>query len=455
MHQTEKIESAETSVCKDGLIDIRKDLEDFTGLSLKEIDRLMARCGYNARTEFVECSQREGADHWFYLGSRYFLFENAIHAHQIDDFVMQLLPPNAKVWEFGGGTGNISLALAARGYQVSYTELNSLQKDFVAFRAHKHGLVINIIDSWAQKSANTFDLVLAVDVLEHIPDYQTVLIELCETVKPGGLLWETSAFEQDAKNCTHHIDDAHDYKKMLTLHGFERLYGVKAGKLWKKTMVRYQQVKTADSKRTAFDKIVSECVPDDTVQNAAKLRRLMARGGEELLDGNYALALDYLEEAYLLGRDCVEKYCHKMITLLPSEQVQQFLAAVEQAISQEPDNRHPMVKMLRSYITALTQMSNGAAKLRSGDAAGALSALEEAAQIYSRLPDVHYARAVIFAHLGKFGSAKTACLQELTIQPGHKLVLELLRKIEHALGQYAEHPVTETEKLYYNINNKD
>jgi len=218
--------------------DIAQDLVDFTHLSEETVCRLLKRDGYNARDEFADCIKREYSDHWFYMGSMYFIFENAIHGTQLEKVITDIIAPGAKLWDFGGGAGNLSLVLAFQGYDVSFTEVNSLQKDFVKFRADKHGVKINIIDSWQQKPKNTFDLVTALDVLEHIPDYRPVLDELCDSLKEGGLLWEISPFLM-YDNVTHRTPDCYNYKKILKEKGFTEIYGAKAGKVWQKNRRGY------------------------------------------------------------------------------------------------------------------------------------------------------------------------------------------------------------------------
>jgi len=414
------------------VIDIRQDLVDFTGLTLCEIDRLLKRHGYNARDEFRDCIARENSDHWFYLGSRYFLFENATHEYEIEDFIKQLLPEKAKIWEFGGGIGNMSLVLAAEGYDVSYTELSSLQKNFVEFRTHKYGLPINTINPWLSKPIGEFDLVLAIDVLEHIPDYSKVLIELCKSVKPEGIIWETSAFKKNPENPTHRIPDRHDYKKILTEHGFRRVYGVQDGKLWKKTEPSFdrQRIGTERTDTHILNFDADEFKVDDA-GSAEMVKHNITRGLEELTSGNYALALDYFEEAYL-NSDIVEKYCTQTVVPLMDKNLKKLELTAREALSKEPESSHRFAKLLVKCNEALRRMRAGLTKLSAADPQSALDLFGEAVTWYPRLPHLHFAIATAYSQLGDALSAIKACKAELQLQPEHSSVKQLLGQLKKA-----------------------
>ena len=410
--------------------DIRQDLAEFTGLSLEEVRRLLARHGYNARDEFKDCVERENSDHWFYLGSRYFLFENATHGREIEHSLRQLLPDKARVWEFGGGTGNISLTLAANGYQVAYTELNSLQRDFVEFRAHKYRLNIETIAHWQDKPRDVFDLVLAIDVLEHIPDYTRVLSELCQSVKKGGLIWETSAFEKNPKNLTHRIPDGNDYKRILTEFGFVHVYAVQAGKLWKKLEEppARHDAGAANSRLAVLDNAVNQIDGDN--EAAQLLKRHITRAADELKAGNHVLAMDYLDEAYALNPDFTRSYCTRVVAPLMKEKLQKLELTAREALEKEPDNTHSVAGLFANYAKALEQMRAGLAGLKAEDPRGALRHFDEAVTACPTLPNLQFARATALIRLGNLPSARHACLAEISVHPGHEPSARLLERIE-------------------------
>jgi 2-polyprenyl-3-methyl-5-hydroxy-6-metoxy-1,4-benzoquinol methylase len=153
-------------------------------------------------------------DHWYYLSSRLYLFANAIHLHEDATTlaaIETIAAPGARVLDFGGGTGNLALALAAADRQVAYVELSALQKDFLRFRLAKHGLTeaVEVVDWWANPPAARYDVVIALDVLEHLPDVaETLTTRLLPALRRGGALLEASPFVRNISNPMHHEDGA-------------------------------------------------------------------------------------------------------------------------------------------------------------------------------------------------------------------------------------------------------
>ncbi len=376
-------------------IDIIADLSHFTGLSTSDVERLVRRKGYTARDEFREVTDREKNDYWFYIASRYFIFENAVHPAHIDEFVKKHIPEGGSVWEFGGGTGNISLSLAAQGYDVTYTELSSLQKDFVAFRSHKYGLPVTILHSWQPKPVERFDLVLALDVLEHIEQYDKVLDELCRAVKPGGLIWETSAFLKDASNPTHHIADEHDYRRLMCQSGFERIFGCAAGRLWRKSAAPSMQILDNDT-AGRIREYASSILPEN---NDPLLQFALTRGLEEMAVSHYGLAIDYLEEAWAINSKISGKTLFAHIVELAGD-----LDALEQTLCRilelEPGKNHRLLGEIKPYISAVRHSREAMSLLEKGLSEKAIDEFDTAISAYPNLPGLFESKAKALMQLG-------------------------------------------------------
>ena len=195
--------------------DVVDDLVEFTSLPSESVHALIARRIDNFRTEWLQLPVALREDRWFYLSSRMYLFGNAVHFHEapavIDD-IAAVLPPGGRVLDFGGGTGNLALALAARGFRVDYRELSALQKEFARFRTQRHHLQnrLEILDSWAELPSDTYDAVCAFDVFEHLPDLTQVVDEVALALIDGGLLIGTPSFGQGLSNPMHHEDPGLD-----------------------------------------------------------------------------------------------------------------------------------------------------------------------------------------------------------------------------------------------------
>ena len=112
-----------------------------------------------------------------------------------------LLAPGVKVLEIGCGRGTIVHRLRTQGVDVVGVETSRVRIE--ESRALYAALPIELISGTTLPFQNEqFDLVLSFDVLEHIPDTERHLLEVCRVLKPGGwyLLqtpnkWTNSIFE--------------------------------------------------------------------------------------------------------------------------------------------------------------------------------------------------------------------------------------------------------------------
>lgn len=194
------------------VVDTVDDLTVFTGLDRATVMReLRLRRGVSFRAEWFATPRRLRRDHWFYLSSKAYLFANASHSNDafLRDFLAAQIDEGDRVLEFGGGTGDLALRLAAAGIETAYVELNALQREFVRFRVARHGLgdMIAVLAHWEPIETAAFDAVIAMDVIEHLPNARDVLAgTLLPALRDDGALVENSPFEVNAWNPMHHDD---------------------------------------------------------------------------------------------------------------------------------------------------------------------------------------------------------------------------------------------------------
>lgn len=191
------------------------DLVAFTGLDETKVRARVRRTPEtHFESEFRWVAPRDEEElTWFYRASPSYLFANASHPYwRILD---RLTPESGRVLDYGGGVGNNVIALAERGIAVDYLDVSLIEQAFVAFRAERRGLKVDVIPTTA---GGRFDAVACVqrrygaivlqDVLEHVPDYPRLLTHLIGQLESGGLIIENSPFEEHSRDIDIHIRES-------------------------------------------------------------------------------------------------------------------------------------------------------------------------------------------------------------------------------------------------------
>ena len=96
---------------------------------------------------------------------------------------LAIIPP-ARVLDAGCGWGTTLLALEKRGYQV--TGMDVSRKALGLLDTPGRDLVLADLSRPVPQGVDQFDVVLALDVIEHIDDDQDAVAKLGQMVKPGG-----------------------------------------------------------------------------------------------------------------------------------------------------------------------------------------------------------------------------------------------------------------------------
>jgi len=126
--------------------------------------------------------------HWWFVARRNLLMQ-ALKRFQPTPLVPALTnDAPLKILDVGCGTGGTMDRLRPLGLVVGL-DLEPLALEFSHNRGHRS---LTLGSATALPFAtNSFDLVVALDVLEHIPDHQTAAREIARVLRPGGLLLAT------------------------------------------------------------------------------------------------------------------------------------------------------------------------------------------------------------------------------------------------------------------------
>jgi 2-polyprenyl-3-methyl-5-hydroxy-6-metoxy-1,4-benzoquinol methylase len=133
--------------------------------------------------------------------------------------------------DFGSGVGSGALLFGGAGIDTSLADISTTLLDFCRWRLDRHARRATFLDlkQGALPEAG-FDMVLAMDVFEHLADPVDVAEQLCRTLKPGGLLFARIHAAEDPDR-PHHIvrDFAPTFDRMREL-GLVEIW--KDGWLW-------------------------------------------------------------------------------------------------------------------------------------------------------------------------------------------------------------------------------
>jgi mycofactocin glycosyltransferase len=110
--------------------------------------------------------------------------------------------------DFGAGVGSGGILFARSGLAVTLADISSPLLDFSRWRLEQRGLAARLVDLKAEPlPGDTFDLVTAMDVFEHLVDPVATLDQLWASLKPGGFLFARLAAEVDEDRPQHIVQD--------------------------------------------------------------------------------------------------------------------------------------------------------------------------------------------------------------------------------------------------------
>jgi 2-polyprenyl-6-hydroxyphenyl methylase/3-demethylubiquinone-9 3-methyltransferase len=100
--------------------------------------------------------------------------------------IERTVPPPARILDVAAAQGNFSLALAERGYRVTWNDLRGDLAEYTRLK-HERGqvdyLAGNVLEMSGEK---TWDVVVACEVIEHVAHPDRFLAQLATLVNPGG-----------------------------------------------------------------------------------------------------------------------------------------------------------------------------------------------------------------------------------------------------------------------------
>jgi SAM-dependent methyltransferase len=110
---------------------------------------------------------------------------------RLDEIVVGFAPyrQSNRLLEVGFGAGSVMEAAARGGWEVSGVEVSRSAVEHARGRGFE---VFNGELANANYPEGHFDVVVASEILEHIPEPQKLISEVYRVLRPGGLLWATT-----------------------------------------------------------------------------------------------------------------------------------------------------------------------------------------------------------------------------------------------------------------------
>lgn len=116
---------------------------------------------------------------------------NPLRVNYINDHCNGLF--GKKILDVGCGGGILSEALAARGAAVTGIDLAQESLNVAKLHALETGIAVNYqcipVEDLAEEQPEKFDVVCCLEMLEHVPDPQSIVQACAALVKPGGIVF--------------------------------------------------------------------------------------------------------------------------------------------------------------------------------------------------------------------------------------------------------------------------
>jgi SAM-dependent methyltransferase len=126
--------------------------------------------------------------------------------------------------DFGSGVGSGALLFGRANIEMTLADISTTLLDFARWRFHLRSLPAHFVDlNSAPLPDGAFDMILAMDVFEHLVDPVAAVEQLWRALKQGGLLFARIHAETDPSHPQHIAEDfGPTFKRMAELDFVER-----------------------------------------------------------------------------------------------------------------------------------------------------------------------------------------------------------------------------------------
>ncbi len=131
---------------------------------------------------------------------------------------------------YGDGIGSDSLTISRLGHSVTYFDVPGTTSSFACYRFENEKSSQKPVAVLRKEEipVGAFDIVVCVEVLEHVPDPPGVMREIHRALKPGGIALITESFESVGPDFPSHLPENFQYAgkihRMMEELGFANTY---------------------------------------------------------------------------------------------------------------------------------------------------------------------------------------------------------------------------------------
>ncbi len=121
-----------------------------------------------------------------------------------------------RILDFGCGIGITAFALAEKGHQVTAVDIRGTGTlEFLKWRTAKYNVPMNIVESEGPvpQLLGSYDVIIAMDSLEHLENWRGALKTLAGCLRPQGILYANNALMDDMNQPEHYECHPSDFIK--------------------------------------------------------------------------------------------------------------------------------------------------------------------------------------------------------------------------------------------------
>lgn len=135
----------------------------------------------------------------------------------IGNYLRQMSHPALEILCLGDGGGFDSISLAQAGYAVTYHDYPGFTETFARRIFADAGLKINLITDARAIPRKFYDVVICLDVLEHVPSPPEMVAAIADYLKPGGRAIIHAPFYAISPKYLTHLEANRKYSGKLNL----------------------------------------------------------------------------------------------------------------------------------------------------------------------------------------------------------------------------------------------